>query len=150
MGEVTAKMDEKCRVMIPKNIRKAAKIRAGTYVNIKTSDTTIIIEAAESVVEKYGVILPISQWPEDLDEFVVEATKKWWTSHARLRVLASSISDNKNWSKRKLSLATKTSMLHKSKEPCRQTANDIQHVTVASVQVQIKHVLDSRFYTTLD
>ena len=82
MGEVTAKIDEKGRVMIPKNIRMAAKIRVGAYVNIKTSDTPIIIEPAESVAAKYGGIFLITRRPEDLDEFVVEATKKWWTNHA--------------------------------------------------------------------
>ena len=82
MSEATVKIDEKGRVMIPKNIRKAAKIKAGTYVNIKTSKTTIIIEPAESIAEKYCGLFPITQWPEDLDEFIMEATRKWWTNHA--------------------------------------------------------------------
>jgi len=81
VSEATVKIDEKGRVMIPKNIRKAAKIKAGTYVNIKTSNATIIIEPAESIAEKYSGLFPITQWPEDLDEFVVEATRKWWTNH---------------------------------------------------------------------
>ena len=82
MSETTVKIDEKGRIMIPKNIRKAAKVKAGTYVNIKTKDTTIIIEPAESIAEKYGGIFQITKWPEDLDEFIVEATRKWWTNHA--------------------------------------------------------------------
>ena len=82
MSETTAKIDEKGRVMIPKNIRKAAKIKAGTYVNIKATESTIIIEPAESIAEKYGGLFQIANWPEDLDEFMVEATKKWWTNHA--------------------------------------------------------------------
>jgi AbrB family looped-hinge helix DNA binding protein len=82
MIETTAKIDEKGRVMIPKNIRNAAKIKAGTHVNIKATDTTIIIEPAESIAEKYGGFFEITNWPEDLDEFMVEATRKWWTNHA--------------------------------------------------------------------
>jgi AbrB family looped-hinge helix DNA binding protein len=82
MSETTAKIDEKGRIMIPKNIRKAAKIKPGTYVNIKATDTTIIIEHAESIAEKYGGLFQITKWPEDLDEFMVEATRKWWTNHA--------------------------------------------------------------------
>jgi AbrB family looped-hinge helix DNA binding protein len=81
MSETTAKIDEKGRVMIPKNIRKKTKIKPGTYVNIKTSDTTIIIEPAESIAEKYGGSFQIDKWPEDLDEFLVEATRKWWVNH---------------------------------------------------------------------
>jgi len=82
MSETTAKIDEKGRVMIPKNIRKAAKIKAGTYVSIKATGTTIIMEPAESIAEKYVGLFQINKWPEDLDEFMVEATRKWWTNHA--------------------------------------------------------------------
>ena len=82
MTETTAKIDAKGRIMIPKNIRKAAKIKVGTYVSIKATDATIIIEHAESIAEKYGGFFQITKWPEDLDEFMVEATRKWWTNHA--------------------------------------------------------------------
>ena len=82
MSETTAKIDEKGRIMIPKNIRKAAKIEAGTYVNIKATGTAIVIKHAESIAEKYGGLFQITNWPEDLDEFIVEATRKWWTNHA--------------------------------------------------------------------
>ena len=81
MSETTVKVDEKGRVMIPKGIRKAAKLKAGTYVNIKARGAVVIIEPAESVAEKYCGIFQIAKWPEDLDEFMVEATRKWWTSH---------------------------------------------------------------------
>jgi AbrB family looped-hinge helix DNA binding protein len=81
MSETTVKIDAKGRVMIPKNIRKAAKVKAGTYVNIKTKDATIIIEPIGSIAEKYSGTFQITNWPEDLDEFVVEATRKWWTNH---------------------------------------------------------------------
>jgi len=73
MIETTAKIDEKGRITIPKKIRKAAKIKPGTYVNIKTKDTTIIIEPAESIAKKYAGICKVAKWPEDLDEFTVEA-----------------------------------------------------------------------------
>jgi AbrB family looped-hinge helix DNA binding protein len=82
MSETTVKIDEKGRVMIPKHIRKAAKLQTGTYVNIKAKDTTIIIEPAESVAERYCGIFQIAKWPEDLDGFTVEAIRKWWTNHA--------------------------------------------------------------------
>jgi AbrB family looped-hinge helix DNA binding protein len=80
--ETTAKIDEKGRVVIPKKIRKAAKLKTGTYVSIKQKETMIIIEPAESIAEKYRGAVQVTKWPEDLDEFVVEATRKWWTNHA--------------------------------------------------------------------
>jgi AbrB family looped-hinge helix DNA binding protein len=82
MSETTTKIDEKGRVTIPKNFRKAAKLKAGTNVSIKVKDQTIVIEIAQSIAEKYCGIFQITDWPEDLDEFALEANRKWWTNHA--------------------------------------------------------------------
>jgi AbrB family looped-hinge helix DNA binding protein len=90
MVETTVKMDAKGRVTIPKNIRKAAKLKPGTYVNIKAKDKTVIIEPAESVAEKYCGIFKITKWPEDLDGFVVEAARKWWANQANWTLTHSS------------------------------------------------------------
>ena len=81
MCETTVRIDEKGRVMIPKTIRKAVKLKTGTYVNVKAKDMTVIIEPTESVAKKYCGVFQVAKWPEDLDEFVVEAARKWWTSH---------------------------------------------------------------------
>ena len=80
MTEVTAKIDEKGRIMIPKKIRKATKLKEGTCVNIKTKDHTLIIEPAESVAEKYAGSFKVEKWPENLEEFATEVTKKYWTT----------------------------------------------------------------------
>ncbi|MGO8805355.1 MAG: AbrB/MazE/SpoVT family DNA-binding domain-containing protein [Candidatus Bathyarchaeia archaeon] len=82
MEEAIAKVDDKGRIIIPKNIRRKAKLKPGAYVNIKSKDHIIIIEPSESIAEKYFGIFTISKWPEDLDEFVTEATRKWWNQHA--------------------------------------------------------------------
>ncbi len=82
MSGTTAKIDSKGRLMIPKTIRQEAKLKTGTCVSIEAKDTTIIIKPAESIAEKYCGVFHISKWPEDLDEFVVEADKKWWANHA--------------------------------------------------------------------
>jgi AbrB family looped-hinge helix DNA binding protein len=80
--ETTVKVDKKGRVIIPKNIRKTAKLKEGSYVNIKTKGKSIIIEPAEPVADKYYGAFKITQWPEDIDEFTVEVMQKWWISHA--------------------------------------------------------------------
>ncbi len=54
MNEVTAKLDEKGRITIPKTIQKAAKIKSGAHVSIKAKDSTIIVEPAQSAAEKYA------------------------------------------------------------------------------------------------
>lgn len=82
MGETTAKIDEKGRVMIPKSIRKLANLKTGACVNIKARDSTVIIESAESIAEKNCGIFHVTEWPEDLDEFMMDATRRWWTKHA--------------------------------------------------------------------
>ncbi len=81
MSEAVVRLDEKGRIIIPKTIRKAARVKPGTLVSIKAKDSTIIIEPAESIAEKYAGTFQISKWPEDLDEILTEATKKWWTNH---------------------------------------------------------------------
>ncbi len=78
MSETTAKVDEKGRVRIPKRIRETAKLKEGSYVNIKTKGKTIIMEAAEPVADKYYGAFKIDKWPEDLDECVTEAVQKQW------------------------------------------------------------------------
>ena len=82
MTETTVKVDEKGRVMIPKNIRKTVQLKEGSYVNIKTKGKTIIMEAAEPVADKYYGAFKITKWPEDLDEFITEAMQKQWTNRA--------------------------------------------------------------------
>lgn len=82
MTETTVKVDKKGRVIIPKNIRKTAKLKEGSYVNIKTKGKSIIIEPAEPVADKYYGAFKVTQWPEDIDEFTVEVMQKWWISHA--------------------------------------------------------------------
>lgn len=81
MSETTVRVDEKGRVMIPKTIRTAAKIKEGSCVNIKAAGKKIIIEPAEPVAEKFAGIFKVTKWPEDLDGYVMEASKKWLTVH---------------------------------------------------------------------
>jgi AbrB family looped-hinge helix DNA binding protein len=78
MSETTAKLDEKGRVRIPKRIREAAKLKEGSYVNIKARGKTIIIEMAEPVADKYYGAFKVDKWPEDMDEFSREVMQKWW------------------------------------------------------------------------
>ena len=78
MSETTAKLDEKGRVRIPKRIREAAKLKEGSYVNIKARGKTIIIEMAEPAADKYYGAIKVDKWPEDMDEFSREVMQKWW------------------------------------------------------------------------
>ena len=52
----------------------------GNYVNVKAEGKTIIIEPLESSADKYFGAFKISRWPEDLDEFIAEVVKRWWTA----------------------------------------------------------------------
>lgn len=80
MESTTIKMDEKGRIIIPRRIRKAAQLKEGSYLNIRSKGKTVIIEAAEPVADKYFGIVKVANWPEnlDLDEYVVKAEKKWY------------------------------------------------------------------------
>ena len=73
------KMDEKGRIVLPRRIRKAAQLKEGSYLNIRSKGKTVILEAAEPVADKYFGLVKVANWPKnlDLDEYVVEAEKKW-------------------------------------------------------------------------
>lgn len=80
MTEITTvKMDEKGRIIIPRRIRKAAQLREGSYLNIRSKGKIVILEAADPVADKYFGVVKITNWPKnlDLDEYAVEAEKKW-------------------------------------------------------------------------
>lgn len=80
MSEAAVKVDEKGRIVIPKEIRETAKLKEGSYVTIKTKGKTIIMEPLEPVADKYYGAFKIAKWPENIDEFTVEVMKKWWAT----------------------------------------------------------------------
>lgn len=75
----TVKIDEKGRIIIPKKIREKAGVRKGSQVKIKADEKGIMIEPLEPTADKYFGAFKIMKWPEDLDEFVTEVVRKWWT-----------------------------------------------------------------------
>ena len=76
------RVDGKGRVVIPKDIREKVELREGSYVRITTKEKCLIIEPMEPSADKYFGAFKITNWPKDLDEFAVEAIRKWWTSQA--------------------------------------------------------------------
>lgn len=80
MGSTTVKVDEKGRIIIPKKIREAAELKEGSYVTIKSKGKIIIMEPLEPVADKYYGAFKVTKWPENMDEFIVEVIKKWWTA----------------------------------------------------------------------
>jgi AbrB family looped-hinge helix DNA binding protein len=77
---IVVKVDEKGRVVIPKSLREMAELGEGRYVTVTAREKVVIIEPLEPAADKYLGAFKIARWPEDLDEFVVEAVKKWWIS----------------------------------------------------------------------
>ncbi len=81
MVETTAKLDEKGRIRIPKQIREVAHLKEGSCVNIKAKEKTIIIELAEPVADKYYGAFKVEKWPQDLDQYAAEEVQKQWKQH---------------------------------------------------------------------
>ena len=73
------KVDEKGRIIIPKTIRKKVGVKEGSYVKIKIEEKGITIEPLEPIADKYYGAFKITEWPEDIDEFLTEVIRKWWT-----------------------------------------------------------------------
>jgi len=72
------KVDEKGRIVIPKDLRERTEMKAGSYVKVTAKDKSIVIESLEPVAEKYFGVFQIDNWPRDLDEFVIGVLKEWW------------------------------------------------------------------------
>ena len=72
------RVDEKGRILIPKNIREKVELKKGSYASVKVDGKTIVIEPLESVADKYFGAFKISRWPKDIDEFMAEVMGRWW------------------------------------------------------------------------
>lgn len=73
------KVDEKGRIVIPKSLREKTEMKEGSYVAVKAEKKAILIQPLEPIARKYFGAFEIAKWPKDLDEFVVEVMKEWWT-----------------------------------------------------------------------
>jgi len=78
LSETTIKMDKKGRIIIPRRIRKAAQLKEGSYIKVRSKGKIVIIEAVEPVADKYFGAFKVAKSTEDLDEFAVEVKKDWW------------------------------------------------------------------------
>jgi len=70
-------MDKKGRIINPVKIgkdKRAKRIRSAAQAKNKA----LKMGQAESVAEKYGGIVQVAKWPEELDEFIVDEAAKWW------------------------------------------------------------------------
>ncbi|MGQ4914425.1 MAG: AbrB/MazE/SpoVT family DNA-binding domain-containing protein [Candidatus Asgardarchaeia archaeon] len=74
---IIAKVDKKGRVLLQKEIREKLGIKEGSNVKIKVEGRRIVLEPIESIADKYFGIFKIDKWPDDLDDFIVKAIKKW-------------------------------------------------------------------------
>ncbi|MEM3090292.1 MAG: AbrB/MazE/SpoVT family DNA-binding domain-containing protein, partial [Candidatus Bathyarchaeia archaeon] len=63
----TVKVDEKGRIIIPKNMRERAGVKEGGYVKIRADEKGIVIEPLEPIADKCFGVFKITKWPEDLD-----------------------------------------------------------------------------------
>ena len=76
--EYIVRVDDKGRVLIPKEIRKLLGIDEKKYVKIMQYKDKIVLEPIESYASKYYGVFKVRKWPEDLDEFMIEVMRRWW------------------------------------------------------------------------
>lgn len=73
------KVDEKGRISIPKPIREKVGLRPGDLVAVYLESGKIGIEPLESTADKFYGAYRVERWPEDLDKFLAEALRRWWS-----------------------------------------------------------------------
>ncbi len=80
MTTFISKIDDKGRIIIPKEMRKLLGINKKDLVRMTVLNGKIVIEPLSkkpSVAEEFHGSFQVDQWPEDLDSFFVEVIKKW-------------------------------------------------------------------------
>ena len=78
MLETTVKMDKKGRVIIPKKIRETIQLTTDSNLSIKSDGKTITLQVSEPIADKYYGIVPIKNWPDDLDNYLATEVLKQW------------------------------------------------------------------------
>lgn len=76
------KVDKKGRILLPKDVREKTAIKNGSYVKIEVKGNKVIMEPIGSITDKYFGAYKVKRWPEDLDEFLEEAIRRWWGSQS--------------------------------------------------------------------
>jgi len=79
---IVARVDEKGRLVIPRDIREKAGLHKGGWARIWVEEGRIIIEPTGSVADNYYGVFKVEKWPKDLDEFVREAVTRWWSQES--------------------------------------------------------------------
>ena len=76
--KLVVKVDEEGKVKLPKEVIEKAGLTEGSALDVIIDGNKIILTPAQSHAEKYFGIFRVEAWPDDLDEYVVEALRNWW------------------------------------------------------------------------
>ena len=75
---VIVNIDEKGRMVIPKEIREKIGVTQGGRIKITADEDKAVIEPLKPVADAHYWAFNIARWPEDLDQYASEALKQWW------------------------------------------------------------------------
>ena len=71
-------VDEKGRMVIPKEIREKIGVTQGGRIRITAEEDKAVIEPLKPVADSHYGAFIITKWPEDLDQYASEALRQWW------------------------------------------------------------------------
>lgn len=72
------KLDEKGRVVIPKEVRDRVGLEEGGNIVLEDENERVILRPLKPVSDRFYGAFKVERWPEDLDEYASEALKDWW------------------------------------------------------------------------
>ncbi len=72
------KLDEKGRVVIPKEVRERVGLEEGGQIVLEDENERVILKPLKPVSDRFYGVFKVERWPEDLDEYASEALKDWW------------------------------------------------------------------------
>lgn len=76
---ILTKVDKEGRIAIPKEVMSRTSIEPEGYVDLKVEGGKLVVEPVKSVADTYYGFVRSDEWPEDLDDIMVKAVKKFWS-----------------------------------------------------------------------
>ncbi len=77
MLETIVRVDDEGKILIPRHFRELLRLREGNFVKVKVENRRIVVEPIWSTADRLYGAFKVEKWPDNLDEFMVEAAKKW-------------------------------------------------------------------------
>jgi len=76
------RIDSEGKIFIPRHFRELIDVKEGGFVKVKVENRRIVVEPIWTTADRFYGAFKVEEWPNNLDEFMVEAARKWHTKRS--------------------------------------------------------------------